>query len=368
MSAVTIENNYKYQAIGSQEIEMAKANPIANIMHEVIAAKEENIKTSLSKKWIVYDPSLWGGDLTTMAYLGFEGVVTSSSKLQALGGMIIAGTVLGMIGGIANILVAGSTARELANALKSKKDMKLIVRLCFDCIFLFSIGVVMILASLAQMVSIGGLGAFLIANPWVLPVLFFIITLPLIFELLARIAPIALGKDFASKFKLDDLQKNLAENNWDKISEFFSQNHPFQLKQTESDGALKKHLIDKMEDFQAEIGTKAALSAHKLMMHLKAKHAKEALEQLEDLEKEIAAWNHSLYVRMGQQILYVLSFGLSMAALPLKATGAILNCADNWAMGAANAIPLYMDLFWPLTRNTPIVVPPVSEDQLANAV
>jgi hypothetical protein len=349
------------QSTETDDLPETNDSKIVQIMQQVVTAKEENVKASLSNKKVVYDPNLWGGDLFTMAYLGFQGVATSSSKLQALSGMILAGTILGVIGGVANILVAISTARELKNALKAKADMKLIIRLCFDCIFLTLIGITMILASLAQMVAIGGLGAFLIANPWLLPVLFFIITIPLIVELAARISPILTGKDMGSKLQLGNLKQHLNSKNWEKIEKLISTSHPFFINLNEPP---KKHIIDKMENFQAEIGVKAALSAHKLMMHLKHKQAEESLKQIEDLEKEIADWNFSLYVRMGQQILYVLSFILSMVALPLKTAGAILNCADNWAMAGANAIPLYMDLFWPLKRNTPVVVPPVAESQL----
>lgn len=175
----------------------------------------------------------------------------------------------------------------------------------------------------------------------------------------------ATGKNFASQFKLDDLQKNLDQNKWDKISALFSTNHPFQIDPNLKNGDLTHHIIDKLEVFQAEIGVTAAVSAHKLMMHLMAKHRDKAKEQLEDLKKEIAAWNRSLKVRLFQQFLYVLSFGLSMAALPLTKIGAaILTSADNWAMAGANAIPLYMDIKWPFKRNTPVVVPPVNMEDL----
>lgn len=365
MSALPITQDYSYtklnQDIETDDLPETNDSKIVQIMQQVVTAKEENVKASLSNKKVVYDPNLWGGDLFTMADLGFQGVVTASSKLQALSGMVLAGTILGVIGGVTNILVAISTARELKNAYKAKADTKLIIRLWFDCIFLTLIGVTMILASLAQMVAIGGFGAFLIANPWLLPVLFFIITIPLIVELAARIAPIFRGKDIGSKLQLGKLNQYLQDKNWEKIQQLISTSHPFYINLHEPP---KKHIIDKMENFQAEIGVKAALSAHKLMMHLKHKQADESLKQIEELKKEIADWNFSLYVRMGQQILYVLSFILSMAALPLKAVGAILNCADNWAMAGANAIPLYMDLFWPLKRNTPVVIPPVTENQL----
>ncbi len=362
----TIHTNYTKQLDTpiSEAQELPNDERITNLIEQVFTAKEAKIEASLSKKCIVYDPFLWGGDLTTMAYMGFEGVATASAKLGALSGMVIAGTVLGLLGGVANILVAISTGRELINALKSpKKDWALILQLTFDCIFLSALGVFMTFVSLAQIVSIGGLSAFLLANPWVLPVIFFILTWPLIFNLLSRIIPILTKTGLSSQLKLDDLEKLLKKPNWQRVDEFISKNHPFAI-ELASKQSLEQHLIEKMEDFQNTIGAKAAVKAFKLMAELKSHNKDQAKLQLEELKKEVSDYKFSLYVRMFQQFLYVLSFALSMVALPLKTIGSIINCADNWGMAAANAIPLYMDLMWPLKRNTPIVVPAVSEAEL----
>lgn len=332
----------------------------AALAQKIIAAKEQNVEKALSNKWVVYDPVLIGGDFFTTAYLGLEGVIS----VFTTPGLAMAASVCGIVGGLINIGVAFSCLREAIPALKAG-DTLLGGRLLCDFIFCLAIGVVMILASIAQFGVLAGVGAFFAANPWLLPVLFFVITIPIIYEVSKRVFAIKTGADIASQIHLPQLKthlQNLAQippeaqmRKWNEIfTEFASPQHPFYLSGAPSPSEMNQ----KMERFQAGMGVKAALSAHKLMLSLLQMNSQEALKQLPELEKEIAEWNFAQNVRLTQQILYIFSFALSMIALPLKSIGAVLNSIDNGFMAGANGIPLYMDTFWPFKRNTPIVVAP----------
>ncbi|HRW58600.1 MAG TPA: hypothetical protein P5048_03145, partial [Chlamydiales bacterium] len=73
---------------------------------------------------------------------------------------------------------------------------------------------------------------------------------------------------------------------------------------------------------------------------------------LEDAQKKIKQWNISLFVRLFQQILYLI-------ATPI----AIYSQAISFGlMGLGTMIALYMDTSWKFRRNTPTVVPGCTKD------
>ncbi|MES2274203.1 MAG: hypothetical protein V4487_08430 [Chlamydiota bacterium] len=331
-------------------------------MGSIIGKKEEKMAIALNNKWERYNPILIGGDLFTTGYLAFEGVQAIVPSLAAIGAISIATLVCGEIAGAINIGVAYQSGKECIQAFKNG-DKLLGSRLFLDCIFLIGIGLVMILASLAlKVTALAGVGLFFSANPWFLPLLFFIITLPLLSEIGIRIKNIATHQDLASKLRLDAVQKHLTspQINWEQL--FAEWNDPNDLdifNESDTEQQIGEKISSRMEKFQADMGVSAAVEALKLQHMLMKKDRNRALEQLEKVKKEITDWNRAQYVRLFQQCLYIFSFVLSMAGIPLKSIGNTLNATQDFSMAAANGIPLYMDTFWAFKRNTPMVVPKV---------
>lgn len=348
--------------------QQAKNERLTNQVLSLIQKKETHVQTALDNTWDRYNPILIGGDLFTMGYLVFEGVKACVPATQAMLGVIISTMICGVVAGVINIGVGLICGKEAIQAFKNG-DHFLGLRLLLDTIFCIAIGVVMILVSLAAKVAIlGGIGAFFAANPWVLPVLFFVITIPLIIEIGCRTSNIWLKKDLASKMHLDEVSELLKQKtvDWDKLFSLFT-NTPFDLKkviaETDENKALEA-LSQKMEELQADMGVTAAVASFKLLLQLIEHKQEDALAQMALVKKELSSWNFAQHVRLFQQILYIAAFGGSMAALSPKVNAGAMNATVNFSMAAANAIPLYMDAFWPFKRNTVMVVPKVEVEEM----
>jgi len=334
---------------------------ITQVMQGVLTAKNELIEKAKANTLQRYNPILIGGDLFSMGYLAFEGALSLAPHLQAIPSIGLATLVCGEIAGVINLGVGLVCLKEGIQALKNG-DYRGGVRLILDFTCCMAIGLIMILNSLSiRVVALGGVGAFFTANPWLLPLIFFIATLPLIGDLGLRIKDIAQEKNLGAKLQMNALEKLLANKDWDGIEKLCQDpNHPLHV---ESASKTKEEMVQclskKMEELQADMGVTAATETFALMLALQNKDQIAALTHLSLTRKEIGDWNRSIYVRMFQQVLYVGGFGVSMAALSPTANGNLLNGVQNLCLAAANAIPLYMDIFWPFKRNQLIVVPKV---------
>ena len=424
------------------------------------------------------------GDLFTMTYLAFEGILAAKPALNTLG-TAIASSFFGIIGGIINFLV-GIQCIQKSKTFFESKDTLQGWKLLISGILMITISMVMIVTSIAAILAAAGIKflffpaifTFLVANPWVLPVLFFVVALPIIYEITSRVIKMIKKTDCASKMQLQQLEEKLntytqyfeeifnlyqnldtgepkehppksifgkmtfsMKNWWKGFSEYkpkdgaifnytlhkeiieLLQNEEstvnrqaIQSKITEilnariarnelgetikdtktakdtiiyyediiepmgnqsiSYDMLRNYLyklqiemhIEKLEELQAEIGVKAALDAYKLfnlLLTLKTnttdyKQTKDQTkEQIETLEQSITEWNRALKWRMFQQMLYVVALPVSIVAATSKGTASlILNATENFAMSAASAIPLYMDIFWPYKTNVPRAIEP----------
>jgi hypothetical protein len=274
---------------------------------------------------------LIGGDAFTMGYLALQSAELLSSSLAASPVISWMNFVCGEIGGAINIGVSFVCLSEGLQAMINK-DYLLASRLFCDFATLFAIGTVMLLSSLSTKVAALGLSAFFTANPWLLPLAFFLMSLPTILDVSRRVGKIWLKTDLASQ--LSD-PKKMAETHFSSLN--------------------PKDLEDKLEEFQAEMGVDAAIETFKLMQKILSDEKFE--EQLERAKEKAADWSRAQYVRLAQQILYTTAFGVGMGTLSLN--NRVCQATQNIAMTGANAIPLYMDTFWPFKRNTPIVVPKV---------
>jgi len=339
-------------------------------MQKVLVAKQAHIKAALDDKWQRYNPVFIGGDLFTFGYLALQGIQSLKPSLQTIPAIGAATLACGCVAGMICIGVGLVSVKETIQAFRNN-DKVLGLRLLLDSIGWTAIGVVMVLASLAIKVSVlAGIGAFFAANPWFLPILFFVVTIPVLIELGYRIKNVATSKDLAPKLKLNELEPLLQakEPDWKKIDQLYGgTEHPFHLKSVETCGEKQQiqMLSEKMEELQADMGVDAAVEVFELLKHIEKRNRKEALEHLAIAKKRIEEWNQSLYLRMFQQILYVIGFGISMGTLGASAkTVNLLNGTQNFFLVGANIIPLYMDTFWPFKRNTPIVVPKVEESEV----
>lgn len=356
-----INENFKINFSPTEYVENSPLEEptISALVHRVIAAKEEHIQQAKDNTWDRYNPILIGGDLFTMAYLTFQGV-TACAHLS-LPFVAVATLVCGVVAGVITVGVAFVSLKESLQAFHNK-DWKLGLRLLLDFVGLLGIGAIMILTPLAaKFASLACLTAFFAAHPWVLPLLFFVITIPLLIEIGSRVINIYLEKDLATDLKLEKLFDLLKEDevDWNEISLLYANTNPFHFEVKDAED-----LIERMETLQSGIGVTAALKAFKLFECLLEQDKEEALAHFLELHKEISDWNGKQHVRLMQQVLFVFAFILSMAGLCIRPSPALYGPIENFLMAGANAIPLYMDTFWPFERNTTLVVPKVEKEEI----
>ncbi len=316
-------------------------------MQEVIDAKAAKAQVACSNRVNLNEAVMIGGDLFSMGYLAFQGIQIAKPSLAAIPAIALATLTCGVLAGAINIGVAIISMKEGLQALRNG-DTKLALRLFLDFFGLFGIGVTMILASLAlRVAALSAIGAFFTANSWLLPVLFFVISIPILVEVSSRIHNIYLGKDLASQIS------NKPKGIVDELK---------LLSNTSDDTEIKNTLARKMEVFQANMGVEAALEVFRWMRLQRLEQNAE--QQWAKVREKIAEWNRAQYVRLFQQVLYAVAFVVSMGTLAPRLNTPVVNGTETFAMAAANAIPLYMDTFWPFRRNTPIVVPHVGKGSL----
>jgi hypothetical protein len=335
---------------------------VIETMGEIILQKTVNMESAFDDKLRRYNPILIGGDLFTIGYLGFQGAEILVPSMAQIPMVAVATVVCGVVAGVINIGVGLVSLKESVQAFRNG-DKVLGARLMLDFVCCLGIGTIMILASLATKVTaLAGIGLFFTANPWLLPVLFFVATIPLIAELGYRIQRACVGADLGSQLQLNQLQELLTSEtpDWARIDALYADLlNPLNLGPFGQCGGLREKLSDKMEELQADMGVSAAIEAFTLLQHVQKRSKSQALGQIAALQKTIGDWNRSLYIRMFQQVLFFIAFGLSMGALSPHANVNLLNGVQSFFLTGGNVIPLYMDIFWPFKRNAPIVVPKV---------
>jgi hypothetical protein len=317
-----------------------EGNEISRLMQEVITAKEQNVEIALKDTGNRFSPSLIGGDLLNTGYfvlLGLQNLIPAVQHVASIG---FATLICGEAGGAINIFVAAISARGATQAYRNK-DYLLAARLACDAICYFPIGVIMILSSLSsKFAALGCIGAVFAANPWLMPLLFMLASLPLCYELGVRVLALIKATDLGSK-----LQDDLAAHSDPK--------HPFNLASCKN----RNDLGAKMEELQADMGVEAGLEVFKLLQMIQNKEP--LLAQVEKAKAKVKEWNHSLYLRVFQQTLFLAGFVVCMAALCVQP--AVLNATQNFLLAGGNGIAIYMDTAWPFRRNTPMVMPKIED-------
>lgn len=334
----------------------------------VIQKKQENIDTVLADTKARYHPItgsdtiLFYGNVFNFGYLIFEGVKCAAPATKTISGVMIASMVFGVVGGAINIAVGLVCLKEALQAV-ANKDYAKAARLFCDFFFCTAIGMLMIVVSLAPS---SALGTFFVANPWVLPLLWLIITIPLFIEITYGTQKIWRATDIASTLKLDPLKTLLeAETvDWNQVKAHL-QNTILDIDQIQD--AFQKHklhsLSDRMEVLQAEMGPVSAVATMRLFHAILNRKKEDAIKTIEELQGHVSFWNKALHVRLLQQLFFFASFAVSMGALHMHRGIGTIEATQNFALAAANGIPLYMDLFWPFARNTTLVVPKVDMEK-----
>ena len=183
-----------------------KKGALSGVVKRVLNEKEALKNKALNNKFDRFNPFIIGGDVFTMATFYLAGVKTVFPAVGHFAGMVIATMVCGIIAGVINIGVGIVCFKEAMQSFYNG-DYLGGTRLLLDAFTLTAIGVVMILAALAMKVTaLAAVGAFFAAHPWVLPVLFMVISIPVILEISRRIKNIYTGKDLASKLDLKTVE------------------------------------------------------------------------------------------------------------------------------------------------------------------
>jgi|GEM_PF-1026052 len=328
--------------------------PSLSDVNFVLNTKELNRQRALGDTWTRYSPSMIGGDLFTMVYTGFTGAQYFAPSLQSISclGWITSGA--GEIGGLINILVACQEIKEAFTA--QGNDNVTFWKNMIDASLYILIGLLMIMIGVStKVIALGSLAAFFTANPWLLPLLFFVASFPLIVEVSHRVTKIVLKKNLASCIAFQSIKTNLLSDR----SEAFHTLQASLFSDLSSNSTLED-INKKMEKLQEDMGAEAAIEVFSLFKMLMDESVAllEIEEQIQRAEQRIKEWYHAQYVRMFQQVLYILAFVISMGALAPGVNANVMNGSDNVAMAGANLIPLYMDTFWPFKRNVQMVVPP----------
>jgi len=342
-------------------------NPVSgkveSAIDQVLNAKIANREKKLSSYWSISNLTIIFGDFFCTASLGLQGAISLSPAIASIAGVALTNVGCGIVSGAINIGVAGVCLKEAIQCFKNG-DVKKGAQLAADTVGLAILGTVMILSSLALIIgALGGVGAFISSNPWILPVIFFLLSLPTIIDVSRRVIAIWSKNDLASQIKSKEIgdELNQLEIDWAHSSLSFTGSHPFNLSEVkDTENPSLEFLSEKMEVFQAEMGVDAAIEAFRLMKALDKKDKTEAIRALNAFNKLKKSWYLAQHVRLVQQLCFSGSFVTSM----IGACGSfghrtveLITAGQNFGLSVANLIPLYMDTFWPFKRNVPMVVP-----------
>jgi hypothetical protein len=345
------------------------SSKVQSAIEQVLAAKIENRRKKLSTYWSVSNLTMIFGDLFCTASLGLQGAISLSPAIASIAGVALTNVGCGIIGGAINIGVAGVCLNEAIQCFKNG-DVKKGAQLAADTVGLAILGAIMILSSLAVIVgALGGVGAFITSNPWILPVIFFLLTLPTMIDVSRRVIAIWSKKDVASQINSKEIEQKLKQDeiDWGHSLLSCSGSHPFNLTQIKaSESSSLKLLSEKMEILQADMGVDAAIEAFRLMKALNNHDKKAALKALKAFNKFKKSWYLAQHVRLVQQLFFSGSFVASMVGACgsfSHRTVELITAGQNFGLSMANLIPLYMDTFWPFKRNVPMVVPKMELDE-----
>ena len=309
-----------------------------------------------------FDASLIGGDIFNSLYLSFQGIrsilAVSSTHLSSgvASTLACASLVLGIAAGAINIGVGLLCLADGIHKLKAGDKLSGI-RLLIDGALSISIGIVMILAQAAFV-------GFFAAHPYILAILFAIMTLPLLYECSKRCLQIFRDQDVASQFfkalGTTRSNPNITQGNikWKELSSLFPELEKAKTRPKDAEQLI----CDLMQRLEAEIGVRAGKELLDLVSRLGKGEA-----NLDDqkLRKEVRRWNVIQSVRLLQQIIYILATPFSLVSSFTQGTASLAcDSAQSMLLAVANFIPLILDLKVPDGRNVPVAIDPVEPKDL----
>lgn len=151
------------------------------------------------------DGALAAGDLANMGYLALSGTGFFFPKVASISAVQWTLMVLGLLGGLINIVVGVFCLIQGVRELRKKHRLDGL-RLLFDGVLMIIVGIVMIAGPLLAKFLPGTVVTMIITHPIVLAVLFFLLSIFISFEVLRKLAPIALRTDVGSRL-LKEFQK-----------------------------------------------------------------------------------------------------------------------------------------------------------------
>ncbi len=343
---------------------------LARLIGNVAEEKQSLITKALSDKIERYNPILIGGNIFTFGYLGFQTLLMYMPQLTANVAVSLTGFILGEIAGVVTLL-GGLIALKEALHAHHNGDKELERRLFLDFISSTGIGIVMLLVTTAAKVGyLAGVAAFFAANPWLLPVLFFVMALPILHETSKRIYNSHTKQDLQSKLQLDDLHKNIAKLDFQLPTPFHIESkvvndlgHSYlDPKARLARREVYQILTDRMEKFQSEMGVKGAVEAFRTWKNMLEQKPFESHRSIKTLKARVSTWNKAQKVRFAQQAFLVAGVGFSLlGSFPPggnEQLAKIMDTSNNAALAIGSGImSTCMDSKWPFKRNNLIVIP-----------
>ncbi len=339
--------------------------PIVDLVGEVVTQKRHLLEEAKQNRFT--GTSLIGEGTTILSdvsTVGFSVVQGISHLITPTAGLLLFGSISGVIGGVLNI---GQGVYVLGFAIRSflNKQRKQGARLLFDASLLIGIGLFMSLISLSVLgLKLGAIGA-VAANPYVLaiviPILFLILTLPCLAQIGDYIKSIKNKKDTPSQLKLDEI--DLADKR-KLIAE-----RPLFQKMARLSGSNEENtevISDTMEKLAEEIGVEAAIEVLELTRLIlenqeEAKEEERITKQIEICRQKIAHWNQAVALRTAQLLMYAATAPLALISIPLASTASkVVIAASKFFLTIPSILGAYMDTCKPFTRNSVYVVPKVA--------
>lgn len=233
-----------------------------------------------------FDSDFWlvAGDFFSMGYLSFEAAKSFAPALHKVSWVGTASMAFGIIGGVINIAVGISCIAQGIKKLNKGQNLDG-ARLLFDGVLMILIGTLMIAGPLLLKFAAGAAITAIATNPFVLPVLFALLSVFITYEVLKKVGPMWMGTDLGTQVmkKLEDL------SNDKKITELFNLLLPKTIK-VEEDGEqkelevnldalknwikegkedrVKKVMCESMNHLEEKVGIESSLEMFEMMQSL----------------------------------------------------------------------------------------------------
>jgi hypothetical protein len=323
---------------------------IASAMQRIVGQEQALAKKAIHDPWKRFPVGVIGGAALNVGQLALTGV----SVLAACAAISNILTGIGLLGGLLNIKEGAIAIHEGLHAWKSN-DKQLAAKLFLQGILSFGLGTVMVLLSVARFVALSGVVGFFAANPYILPVLGFVLAIFLLIDMVNRLSPVIQGKDLGSKLELAGLRSMLETNTPEKGMEKAMQWVHSNIKECISEDPTKtdQAVQTKLNEYKAEIGFTAAMETFQLFeMILHKQKKEEILKQVAIVENKISQWNKILYYKTFSVLIAAMGSGAAIGGIALRSNP--VNGADDFLMSAAGVVPLYFDICRPFERDTPL--------------